>query len=57
MSYGSSFSQLTAEAAEHSAQLVLNQLAQRLNCYKHDSKIDEELECLQFGICSYEQTK
>tara|TARA_B100001250_G_scaffold408443_1_gene430862 strand:- start:975 stop:1163 length:189 start_codon:yes stop_codon:yes gene_type:complete len=53
MSYGNRFSQLTTEAAENAARLVLNQLSERLNLYKHQSKSDEEMECLQFGICSY----
>ena len=54
MSYGNRFTQLTTEAAENAARLVLNQLSERLNLSKHQSKIDEEIECLQFGICSYQ---
>ena len=54
MSYGNRFNQLTTEAAENAARLVLNQLSERLNFYKHPSKIDEEMECMQFGICSYQ---
>ena len=54
MSYRNHLSQLTTEAAENAARLVLNQLSERLNFYKHQSKIDEEMECLQFGICSYQ---
>ena len=46
--------QLTTEAAENAARLVLTQLSERLNLYKHQSKVDEDLECLQFGICSYQ---
>ena len=54
MSYGNRIAQLTTEAAENAARLVLNQLSERLNFYKHPSKIDEEMECMQFGICSYQ---
>jgi len=54
MSYGNRFAQLTTEAAENAARLVLNQLSERLNIYKHPSKMDEEMECMQFGICSYQ---
>ena len=54
MSYGNRFGQLTTEAAENAARLVLTQLSERLNFSKHQSKSDEELECLQFGICSYQ---
>jgi len=54
MSYGNRFAQLTTEAAESSARLVLTQLSKRLNLYKRQSKCDEEMECLQFGICSYQ---
>ncbi len=53
MSYQNRFSQLTAEAAENAARLVLSQLSERLNLSKHQTKNDEEMECLQFGICSY----
>ncbi len=54
MSYLNRFAQLTTEAAENAAQLVLTQLSQRLSFSKHQSKTDEEMECLQFGICSYQ---
>ena len=54
MSYLNRFAQLTTEAAENAAHLVLTQLSERLNFSKHQSKIDEEMECLQFGICSYQ---
>jgi len=54
MSYENRLNQLTTEAAEKAARLVLNQLSERLNFSKHESKIDEEMECLQFGICSYQ---
>ena len=54
MSYGNSFDQLTTEAAEKAAQLVLNQLSKRLNLSKCQSNNDDEMECLQFGICSYQ---
>ena len=58
MSYENRLNQLTKEAAEKAARLVLNQLSERLNFSKNESKIDEEMECLQFGICSYKgQTK
>tara|TARA_Y100001968_G_scaffold15167_1_gene12225 strand:- start:273 stop:464 length:192 start_codon:yes stop_codon:yes gene_type:complete len=54
MSYGKSLTQLTTEAAENAAQLVLTQLSERLNFAKNQlKKIDEEMECMQFGICSY----
>ena len=53
MTYGNRFAQLTTEAAENAARMVLSQLTERLSFYKHQSKIDEEMECLQFGICSY----
>ena len=54
MSYGNRFAQLTTEAAEDAARLVLRQLSGRLNFSKHPLKNDEEMECLQFGICSYQ---
>ena len=54
MSYGNRIAQLTTEAAENAARLVLAQLSERLDFYKHQSKVDEEMECLQFGICSYQ---
>ena len=54
MSYGNRFAQLTTDAAENAARLVLNQLSQRLRFSKHLSNTDEEMECLQFGICSYQ---
>ena len=54
MSYGNRFAQLTTEAAENAARLVLRQLSERLNFSKLQSKNDEEMECLQFGICSYQ---
>tara|TARA_Y100001968_G_scaffold134250_1_gene122499 strand:- start:92 stop:283 length:192 start_codon:yes stop_codon:yes gene_type:complete len=58
MSYGKNFTQLTTEAAENAAQLVLTQLSERLNFSKDKlKKIDEEMECLQFGICSYKSRK
>ena len=54
MSYGNRFAQLTTEAAENAARLVLNQLSERLNFSKRPLKSDDEMECLQFGICSYQ---
>ena len=54
MSYGNRFAQLTTEAAENAAQLVISQLSERLRFSKHPSNKDEEMECLQFGICSYQ---
>ena len=54
MSYGNRFAQLTTEAAENAAHLVLTQLSERLNFSKHQSESDEEMECLHFGICSYQ---
>ena len=52
MSYENRFAQLTTEAAENAARLVLTQLSERLNISKHQSKIDDDMECMQFGICS-----
>tara|TARA_Y100001968_G_C18800354_1_gene455348 strand:+ start:104 stop:292 length:189 start_codon:yes stop_codon:yes gene_type:complete len=54
MSYVNRFTQLTTEVAENAARLVLAQLSERLSFSKHQSKIDAEMECLQFGICSYQ---
>ena len=54
MSYGNRFAQLTTEAAENAARLVLSQLSERLHFPKLPLKSDEEMECLQFGICSYQ---
>ena len=54
MSKGNRLAQLTTEAAENAARLVLCQLTERLNFSKHLLKRDEEMECLQFGICSYQ---
>ena len=54
MSYDNRFAQLTAEAAENAARLVLDQLSERLNFSKHQTSNDKEMECLQFGICSYQ---
>ena len=54
MSCGNRFAQLTTEAAEKAARLVLSQLSERLSFSKHPSNNDEEMECLQFGICSYQ---
>ena len=55
MYYGNRFVQLTTEAAEKAAQLVLEQLSKRLCISKQQIKIDNEMECLQFGICSYKK--
>ena len=54
MSSGNLFAQLTTEAAENAARLVLSQLSERLSFSKHPSNNDEEMECLQFGICCYQ---
>ncbi len=54
MSYGKRFIQLTSEAAENAARLVLSQLSERLSFSTHPSNNDEEMECLQFGICTYQ---
>ena len=54
MTYGKSFAQLTTHAAENAARLVLSQLSERLNLSKHSLKSDDEMECLQFGICTYQ---
>ena len=53
MSYGNRFAQLTTEAAENAARLVLSQLSERLSFSKNLSNNDEDMECLQFGICAY----
>ena len=54
MFYGNRFAQLTTEADENAARLVLSQLSERLNFSKLSLKSDEEMECLQFGICTYQ---
>ncbi len=54
MPYANRFVQLTTEAAENAARVVLSQLSERLSFSKRLSIKDEEMECLQFGICSYE---
>ena len=54
MSYGNRFAQLTTDAAENAARLVLSQLSERLNFSKHPPNKDDEKECLQFVICSYQ---
>ena len=54
MSYGFRLAQLSTEAAENAARLVINQLSERLSLSKHSSNNDEDMECLQFGICSYQ---
>ena len=54
MYYGNRFVQLTTEASEKAAQLVLEQLSKRLCISKQETKVDNEMECLQFGICSYQ---
>ena len=54
MSLGNRFTQLSNEAVENAAQLVLNQLSKRLDFWKDESSIDAEMECKQFGICSFQ---
>ena len=54
MSIENQIVQLTTEAAENAARLVLSQIAERLNFSKQRLRKDEEMECLQFGICSYQ---
>ncbi len=54
MSYANRFAQLTTDAAENAARLVLDQLTERLSFSKKSIKSDEEMECMQFGICSYQ---
>ncbi len=54
MSYENRIAQLSTEAAENAARFVLSQLSQRLSFSKRLSNTDEEMECLQFGICSYQ---
>ena len=51
---GNRFFQLTTEAAEKAAQLVIEQLSERLCISKQQTKVDNEMDCLQFGICSYQ---
>ena len=53
MSYENRFAQLTTESDENTAQQFLTQLSERLRFSKHQSKDDDEMECLQFGICSF----
>ncbi len=55
MTYGNQIAQSTSEAAEKAARLVLNQLSERLQFSRHQRKNDEEMECLQFGICTNQQ--
>ena len=57
MSEGKHFTELTTESAENAAHLVLNQLSERLCFAKLQLKNEEEMECLQFGICSYQSKK
>ena len=54
MSYGNRLAQMSTEAAENAARLVLSQLSERLSFSKCPSNNDEEMECLHFGICSYQ---
>ena len=54
MSYGNRLAQMSTEAAENAARLVLRQLSERLSFSRSPSNNDEEMECLQFGICSYQ---
>ena len=46
MSYVNRFAQLTTEAIENAARLVLTQLSERLSFSRHQAKIDDEMECL-----------
>ena len=57
MSHRNYFAKLSTEAVEKAAQNVLTQLSERLNLSKHHTTTDEELECLQFGICSYQSQR
>ena len=41
---------LTPEAVENAARSVLDQLSERLN-FSKKSISDDQMECLQFGIC------
>ena len=54
MSQGNRFAHLTTEAAENAARLVLSQLSERLFFSRAQSKTDKDMECMQFGICSYQ---
>ncbi len=47
---------LTPEAVEIAARSVLNQLSERLNFSKQQARNDHEMECLQFGICSVQDS-
>ena len=54
MTYGNLFAQLTTEAAKNAARDVICQPSERLTFSKYPSKKDKDMECLQFGICSYQ---
>ena len=54
MTYENRITQLRTETAENAARLVIEQLSERLNFSRHQAKIDKEMECMQYGICSYQ---
>ena len=54
MSYAKRFPQLKTDAVENAAIAVISQLKERLSFSKIPTSKDEEMECLQFGICSYQ---
>ena len=54
MSLGILFNASSAEAEEKAARIVISQLSNRLHFSKQQPSVDEEIECLQFGICTYE---
>ena len=51
---GNRFAQLTTEDAKNAARHVLCQLSERLSFSKYQLNNDKDMECLQFGICSYQ---
>ena len=50
ISYGNRFAQLTTESARH----VLCQLSKKLSFSKYPLNNYKDMECLKFGICSYQ---
>ena len=54
ISYINRFTKLTTEDAKNFAWHVLCQLSVRLSFSRYPSKNDKDMECLKFGICSYQ---
>ncbi len=54
MSFSKSFTELTTQGADNAARLVLKKLSKRIYFSTRESTSDEEMECLQFGICTYQ---